>query len=137
MNNEVMPCKKCGNLPAIGVPNKHIDGCFVGCQHCVKAGKYECVVIKGSTEEAVAEWNKLNDPSLPMEYQPEMWSVPKDTIYAAATAIQLALGYMPLIKTDVPQFQKTLVQDVARMIAALEELRKLDCFLGTGLQSKD
>jgi hypothetical protein len=58
-------------------------------------------------------------------YQPEMWSVPKDTIYAAIAAIQLALGYMPQIKTEVPQWQMMVVQDVARMKKALEELQKL------------
>ena len=59
------------------------------------------------------------------EYQQEMWSIPKDTIYAATNAIQLALGYMPQIKTDVLQWQKTVEQDIVRMQCALAELRKL------------
>ena len=60
-----------------------------------------------------------------LTYQPEMWSVPKDAIYAAVEAIQVALGYMPQIKTDVPQWQKTVEQDIVRMQCALADLRKL------------
>ena len=69
----------------------------------------------------------LGLPRLPevSEYQQEMWSIPKDTIYAATNAIQLALGYMPQIKTDVLQWQKTVEQDIVRMQCALAELRKL------------
>jgi hypothetical protein len=70
---------------------------------------------------------KIEPPRFPEvpEYQPEMWTVPKDTIYAAVAAIQSALGYMPQIKTDVPQWKMMVVQDVARMKKALEELQKL------------
>ena len=64
-------------------------------------------------------------PPQMLSYQPEMWTVPKDAIYAAVEAIQLALGYMPQIKTDVPQWQKAVEQDVVRMQCALAELRKL------------
>ena len=64
-------------------------------------------------------------PEVSVCYQPEMWSVPKDKIVAAANAIQLALCYMPQIKTDVPQWQKTVEQDIVRMQFALLELRKL------------
>jgi len=69
----------------------------------------------------------LGLPRLPevSEYQQEMWSVPKDAIYAALTAIETALSYMPQIKTDVPQWQKTVEQDIVRMQCALAELRKL------------
>ena len=69
----------------------------------------------------------LGLPRLPevSEYQQEMWSIPKDTIYAATNAIQLALGYMPQIKTEVLQWQKTVEQDIVRMQCALAELRKL------------
>jgi hypothetical protein len=69
----------------------------------------------------------LGLPRLPdvSEYQQEMWSVPKDAIYAALSAIEKALGYMPQIKTDVPQWQKTVEQDIVQMQCALAELRKL------------
>lgn len=69
----------------------------------------------------------LGLPRLPevSEHQQEMWLVPKDTIYAARTAIEKALGYMPKIKTDVPQWRMTVEQDVMRMQCALSELRKL------------
>jgi hypothetical protein len=60
-----------------------------------------------------------------ISYTQEMWSVPKDAIYSAASALQLALGYMPQIKTDVPQWQKTVEQDIVKMQCALAELRKL------------
>lgn len=58
-------------------------------------------------------------------YHQEMWSVPKDVVYAACSAIETALGYMPQIKTDVPQWQRTVEQDIVRMQCALAELRKL------------
>ena len=66
----------------------------------------------------------LGLPRLPevSEYQQEMWSVPKDTIYAARSAIKTALGYMPQIKTDVPQWEKTVKQDIVLMQCALAEL---------------
>lgn len=64
-------------------------------------------------------------PEVSCCYQPEMWSVPKDVIYAAANAIQVALSYMPQIKTDVPQWQKTIEQDIVQMQCAMTELRKL------------
>ena len=69
----------------------------------------------------------LGLPRLPevTEYQQEVWSVPKDAIYAARLAIETALGYMPQIKTDVPQWQKTVEQDIVQMQCALAELRKL------------
>lgn len=67
----------------------------------------------------------LELPTQMATYQQEMWTVPKDAIYAAIAAIQLALGYMPQIKTDVPQWQKAVEQDVVRMQCALSELRKL------------
>jgi len=83
------------------------------------------------TDEAIqAKRSKRADLGLPRlpevsEYQQEIWSVPKNTIYAAIDAIQLALGYMPQIKTDVPQWQKTVEQDIVRMQCAFAELRKL------------
>lgn len=60
------------------------------------------------------------------EYQQEMWTVPKDVIYGAIEAIHVALGYMPLIKTDVPQWQRTVELDIVRMQDALAKLRKLN-----------
>lgn len=90
---------------------------------------------RGSSNDP--SWNR--HPEMPelspqmMAYQPEIWAVPKDTIYAAATAIELALGYMPLIKTDVPQWQKTVEHDIVRMRSALEKLQKL----GSDLQSSE
>jgi hypothetical protein len=85
------------------------------------------------TDEAIRARNErsrraeLGLPRLPevSEYQQEIWSVPKDAIYAARSAIETALGYMPQIKTDVPQWQKTVEQDIVRMQCALAELRKL------------
>ena len=59
------------------------------------------------------------------EYEQEFWSVPKDAIYAARSALETALGYMPQIKTDVPQWQKTVEHDIVRMQCALSELRRL------------
>ena len=47
------------------------------------------------------------DPQFPagsFAYQQEMMTVPKDAIYAAIHALGLAIGYMPQIKTDVPQW---------------------------------
>ena len=72
-------------------------------------------------------YGSSNSPRSPevSEYQPEMWLMPKDAIYAALSAIEAALGYMPQIKTDVPQWQKTVEQDIIWMQCALEELRKL------------
>ncbi len=64
-------------------------------------------------------------PEVSVCYQPEIWSVPKDVIYNATEAIQLAISYMPQIKTDVPQWQKAVEQDVVKMQCALTELRKL------------
>ena len=58
-------------------------------------------------------------------YRPEIWSVEKDTIYAAIEGLRLALGYMPQIKTDVPQWQKMVEQDIVQMQCAITELRKL------------
>ena len=60
-----------------------------------------------------------------MEYLQEMWGVPKDTVYVARDALQLALSYMPQIRTDVPQFQKTLDRDFAKMQYALLQLEAL------------
>ena len=74
-----------------------------------------------------AEGLDLGVPRLPevSEYEPELWTVPKDAIYAAVEAIQLALSYMPQIKTDVPQFQKTVEKDVIQIQCALTQLRNL------------
>lgn len=58
-------------------------------------------------------------------YHQEMWVVPKDVIYNSIGAIQLALGYMPQVKTDVPQWQVVVDRDVERMRCALDELKKL------------
>ena len=65
------------------------------------------------------------DPQFGVVYQQEMWSVPKDAVYAAMEALRLAIGYMPQVKTDVPQWQATLEQDTAKMQCAADELRKL------------
>ena len=66
-------------------------------------------------------------------YQPEMWTVPKDAIYAAIEALRLAIGYMPQIKTDVPQWQATLDQDLIKMQCAISELRSV-CIVITSRQ---
>jgi len=58
-------------------------------------------------------------------YRPEIWSVEKDMIYAAISALATAIGYMPQIKTDVPRWQKTLEQDIVNMQRAITELRQL------------
>ena len=65
------------------------------------------------------------DPQFGVGYQQEMLSVPKDAVYAAMEALRLAIGYMPQIKTDVPQWQATLDQDVVKMQCAVAELRKI------------
>ena len=83
-----------------------------------------------TTEPEVSDSRKTPDflPGFPFDgvcYQQEMLSLPKDTIYAAKNAIQLALGYMPQINTDVPQWKATLEADITRMQAALESLKKL------------
>lgn len=69
----------------------------------------------------------LRLPRLPevSEYEQEFWSVPKDAIYGAITAIQTALGYMPQIKTDVPQWQRTVENDIVQMQIALTQLKRL------------
>jgi hypothetical protein len=85
------------------------------------------------TDEAIQARNErskradLGLPRLPevTEYQQEMWSVPKDAIYAARSAIETALGYMPQIKTDVPQWQRTVENDIVQMQIALTELKRL------------
>ena len=59
------------------------------------------------------------------EYQPEIWAVKKDVIYAAIHALQAALGYMPLVSTEVPQWKRQLDLDVRAMEAALAQLRAL------------
>lgn len=64
-------------------------------------------------------------PSGTSVYQREMWSVPKDVIYAAIAAIQSALGYMPQIKSDVSQWQRMVDEDVMKMQCAISELRKM------------
>ena len=56
-------------------------------------------------------------------YAPEFWTVQKNHIYAAINALETALSYMPHIKTDVPQWQKTLEQDIVRMQCAITQLR--------------
>jgi hypothetical protein len=89
-------------------------------------------VEESKTDEA----KKVESPVIEIKYeipayQTEMWSVQKDTIYAAVAAIQLALGYIPQIKTEVPQWQKTLELDVKRMQIALEELQKLKQHYGS------
>jgi hypothetical protein len=58
-----------------------------------------------------------------VQYQPEYRSVRKDTIYAAIGAIESALGYMPLIKTEVPQWNRQLSLDIRNMESAIEQLR--------------
>lgn len=58
-------------------------------------------------------------------YEQEMWTVPKDVIYAAISAIEAALGYMPQIKTDVPRWQQAVDDDIVKMQCAVSELRKL------------
>ncbi len=69
----------------------------------------------------------LGLPRLPeiSGYQQEMWTVPKDAIYAAITAIETALGYMPQIKSDVPRWQQTMENDIVQMQCAITELRRL------------
>lgn len=60
-----------------------------------------------------------------------LWQVDKTVIYNAISALSEALGYMQNIETDVPSWQRTLKQDVARMESALSELRKLGIPLDT------
>jgi hypothetical protein len=86
------------------------------------------------TDEAIQarkERSKHLDLGLPRlpdvsKYQKEVWPVPKDVIYNAIQAINIALSYIPHIKTDIPQWQKTLEQDIIRIQCSLSELRKLD-----------
>jgi hypothetical protein len=68
---------------------------------------------------------ELLDPiqSDQVQYQPEYRSVRKDFIYAAIGAIESALGYMPLIKTEVPQWNRQLSLDIRNMESAIEQLR--------------
>jgi hypothetical protein len=82
-------------------------------------------VGKPWSEEEYLPYARKIEPPENVVYEQEMWSVPKDSIYAAIQALKLALGYMPLIKTDVPQWAKTVEIDVESMENALEELRKL------------
>jgi len=58
-------------------------------------------------------------------YQPEILTISKDAVYVVIHALGLAIGYMPQVKTDVPQWQATLEQDTAKMQCAADELRKL------------
>jgi len=58
-------------------------------------------------------------------YQPEMWAVQKDIIFAAIHSIEIAIGYMPHIKSDVPQWQNQTDADIQQMQITLEKLRKL------------
>lgn len=62
-----------------------------------------------------------------VEYQKEMWKVPKDDIYLAIEALKLAIAYMPHVQSDVPRFQAMIDQDIATMRKALETLRTLKC----------
>lgn len=69
----------------------------------------------------------LGLPRLPevSEYQQEMMNVPKDAIYGAISAIELALGYMPQVQTEVPEWKKLLQIHVAKMQCSLEQLKRL------------
>lgn len=66
-----------------------------------------------------------HNPQFGIGYQQEMLTVPKDAVYAAIDALQLAVGYMPQIKTDVPEWQKLLEIHVAKMQCSLEQLKRL------------
>ena len=67
----------------------------------------------------------LAEPS-EMTYGPEMWHVDKTVIYNAITAIASALTYLPHIKTEVPRFQRALLNDIDLMEGVVGELRKLE-----------
>ena len=61
-----------------------------------------------------------------MTYGPEIWHVDKTVIYNAITAIASALTYLPHIKTEVPRFQRALLNDIDLMEGVVGELRKLE-----------
>lgn len=94
------------------VPPKNPEGCVKVCDRAVSVKSQE---------------KDLGLPRLPevSGYQQEMWSVPKDVIYAAIHSIETALAYMPQVKTDVPVWQKVLEQHVLEMKSTLEMLKKL------------
>ena len=77
-------------------------------------------------DESIDQWYPCSECNgAHAQYSREMWSVPKDVIYSAITALESALGYMPQIKSDVPQWQKTTDLDIRRMQQALKSLRDL------------
>ena len=70
------------------------------------------------------------------EYQPEMWTVEKDTIYAARNAVEAGLEYAReclaqhesiLGRTTYKNksWAETMEDDIRRMECALDDLRKL------------
>ena len=67
-------------------------------------------------------------------YDKELWQVDKTVIYNAISALSEAVGYVQNIETDVPSWQRTLKQDLARMESALESLRKVGIPLDTPKQ---
>ncbi len=63
---------------------------------------------------------------IPTSYEPEIWTIRKDTVYAAVAALQAALGYMSQVKSEVPQWQRQRDIDVRNMEQTLEALKKLN-----------
>lgn len=54
---------------------------------------------------------------------PTFASIDVDVVHAAIHALTLALGYMPQIQTDVPQWKRALAIDINAMQTALDRLK--------------